>query len=182
MTETSPQPAGQRTSMPAEERGLYSVAQIQHLLRIEFARAQRYAYPLSCMLLAVDQLDTLRDLHGYEFKEQVLERLVDLLKRATRSSDFLGRTADDRLVLLLPHTQPQGARSLGERLIENSGVLSSELGGNVARVSVSIGLASLQGEDVLFHDALYRGAELALEEAVAAGGGRLQVRAAGGQG
>jgi len=61
-------------------------------------------------------------------------------------------------------------------------VLSSELGGDVARVSISIGLATLAGEGTLFHDALYREAELALEEAVAAGGGRLHVRAAGGQG
>lgn len=182
MTDPRPEASTPRSSMQAEERGLYSVAQIQHLLRIEFARAQRYGYPLACMLLAVDQLDTLRDVHGYEFKEQVLERLVDLLKRATRSSDFIGRTAADRLVLLLPHTPPQGARALAARLIENSGVLSAQLGGDVARVSVSIGLASLEGEGVLFHDALYSEAELALEEAVAAGGGRLQVRAAGGRG
>jgi len=182
MTESRPQVSQDRVSMPAHERGLYSVAQIQHLLRIEFARAQRYGYPLTCMLLAVDQLDTLRDRHGYEFKEQVLERLVDLLKRATRSSDFLGRTADDRLALLLPHTPQQGARTLAARLIENSGVLSAELGGDLARVSVSIGLSSLEADGALFHDALYREAELALEEAVAAGGGRLQVRAAGGQG
>ncbi len=182
MTDPRPQASAQRSYTPPEARGLYSVAQIQHLQRIEFARAQRYGYPLACMLLAVDQLDTLRDLHGYEFKEQVLERLVELLKRATRSSDFIGRTADDRLVLLLPHTPPQGARTLAARLIENSGVLSADLGGEVARVSVSIGLSTLQGESVLFHDALYREAELALEEAIAAGGGRLQVRAAGGQG
>lgn len=180
MTDPRSQASTPRSHTPPEERGLYSVAQIQHLLRIEFARAQRYSYPLSCMLLAVDQLDALRDRHGYEFKEQVLECLVDLLKRATRSSDFLGRTADDRLALLLPHTPPQGARTLGARLIENSGVLSAELGGNLARVSVSIGLCSLEGEGMLFHDALYRGAELALEEAIAGGGGRLCVRAAGG--
>ncbi len=182
MTDPRPQASTPRPSTPAEERGLYSVAQIQHLQRIEFARAQRYGYPLACMLLAVDQLDSLRDLHGYDFKEQVIERLVDLLKRATRSSDFIGRTADDRLVLLLPHTPPHGARTLAVRLIENSGVLSAELGGDVARVSVSIGLSTLQGEGVLFHDALYREAELALEAAIAAGGGRLQVRTAGGQG
>jgi diguanylate cyclase (GGDEF)-like protein len=182
MTDPSPKASPPRSSVPPEERGLYSVAQIQHLLRIEFARAQRHGYPLACMLLAVDQLDSLRDLHGYEFKEQVLERLVLLLKRATRSSDFLGRTADDRLVLLLPHTTPQGAQTLAARLIVNSNVLSSDLGARKAQISLSIGLASLQGQDVLFHDALYREAEQALEEAVAAGGGRLQVRAGGGQG
>ncbi len=182
MTQPRPRENVERSSTRPEDRGLYSVAQIQHLLRLEFARAQRYAYPLSCLLLAVDQLDALRDRHGYEFKEQVIERVVDLLKRATRSSDFLGRTADDRLVLLLPHTSAVGARTLAARLVETAGALAGELGGQQARVSLSVGLASSAGEDTLFHDALYQAAEQALDEAVAAGGGRFQERRLGMQG
>lgn len=182
MTQPRPRASSETSSIRPEDRGLYSVAQIQHLLRLEFARAQRYAYPLSVLLLAIDQLDALRDRHGYEYKEEVLERVVELLKRATRSSDFLGRTADDRLVLLLPHTPATGARTLAARLIETADVLAAELGGQQARVSLSVGFASSAGEDTLFHDALLVAAEGALDEAVAAGGGRFQERRVGAQG
>ena len=39
------------------EGGLFSLSQIQHLMRVEFNRAQRYEYPITCMLIAVDRLD-----------------------------------------------------------------------------------------------------------------------------
>ena len=178
MSDPSPSPQRSRST---DSRGLYSVAQVQHLLRIEFARAQRYAYPLSCLVLAVDQLDALRDAHGYEFKELVLGALVDLLRRSTRSSDFMGRTADDRLIVLLPHTSAAGARTLAARLIEHAGALDLERGGARARISLSIGVSALAGSGLLFHDALHREAELALAEAIAAGGGRLVERVVGGQ-
>ena len=40
--------------------------QLQNVLRIEFARARRYDYPLSCIALAVDRLENLSDLYGAE--------------------------------------------------------------------------------------------------------------------
>ena len=35
-----------RTKGREDGRSLYSVAQIQHVLRVEFTRAQRYRYPI----------------------------------------------------------------------------------------------------------------------------------------
>ena len=111
----------------------------------------------------------------------MVDELIDQLKRATRSSDFLGRSADDRLVVLLPHTTRAGARLLAARLIENTGALTFEHGGESARVSISIGLASSEGETALFHDALFQSAESALSEATAAGGARFLERPLAGQ-
>src|SRR5438552_11911730 len=109
LSEPRPRAAPSESTRPAAPRGLFSVAQIQHILRVEFARAQRYRYALACLMISVDQLESLRDLCGYEIKEQVLESVVGLLQNATRTSDFLGRTADDRLAVLIPHTPKEGA-------------------------------------------------------------------------
>ena len=40
------------------ERSLFSLAQIQHLMRVEFNRAGRYSYPIVCMIIAIDRLGT----------------------------------------------------------------------------------------------------------------------------
>ena len=45
--------------------GVFSLSQIRHLMRVEFGRAQRYGYPLSCLVISVDRLDSLRDLVTY---------------------------------------------------------------------------------------------------------------------
>lgn len=166
--EKSPAPE-ERRSKP---RGLYSVAQIQHILRIEFARAQRYRYPLACLLVAIDPLESVRDEHGYEVKEEVVASVVERLAQSTRASDFLGRTADDRLMAVVPHTSADGARSLAKRLV--SGVRESAVS-HIPRpipVTLSVGFACSQVESSLYFDTLLSGAEAALADAIAAGGDR----------
>jgi diguanylate cyclase (GGDEF)-like protein len=155
------------------DRGLFSVAQIQHVLRVEFARSQRYGYPMSCMLIAVDQLGSVRDRSGYEAKEEIMDAVVDLLKHSTRDSDFLGRTADDRLMAVIPHTNAEGAHVLGVRLVE--GVRAREFPHVVegsAPITLSIGIAVHERSSAMFFDSLLETAEAALAEAIGAGGDR----------
>ena len=159
------------------DRSLFSVAQIQHLIRVEFHRAQRYGYPLTCMMIGVDRLGHLRDLYGYESKEAIVDGVVDLLKRESRSSDFLGRMADDRLLAVVPHTGPEGAAALASRILSASRDLGFESDGRSIAVTLSIGLAHTQGEELLFFDALLQGAEDGLGTAQASGGDRFEVGA-----
>ena len=50
------------------DKSLFSLAQIQHLMRVEFNRAQRYGYAISCLIIAVDRLGHLRDMYGYDYR------------------------------------------------------------------------------------------------------------------
>lgn len=165
------------SSMQPERRGLFSVAQIHHLLRVEFHRSQRHHYPLSCLVLAVDRLESLRDRHGYETKERVLDAIVHLLGEATRASDYLGRTADDRLMAVVPHTDAAGARVLARRLVERARSVRLERMPEAFPVSLSIGISATAGEGDTFHDALLASAEAALSDAIAAGGDGFAERA-----
>ena|SRR5260221_2696122 len=162
-------------SLP-ERRGLFSVAQIHHLLRVEFNRSQRHHYPLACLVLAVDRLESLRDRHGYDAKERVLDGIVSLLREATRSSDYLGRTADDRLMAVVPHTDSAGARVLARRLVERARSMRLERMPEPFPVALSIGIAATAGEGDTFHDVLLAHAEVGLSEAIAAGGDRFAER------
>lgn len=152
-----------------------SLAQIQHLMRVEFSRAQRYGYPIACLVVAVDRLGELRDRLGYDAKEALVEAVVDLLDEQTRGSDFLGRLPDDRFLVVVPHTPPEGIQLLAGRLVESARELSlAELGGE--RVSFSIGGSWMTSGETLFFDDLRGTAERALEEATLAGGDRASLR------
>ena len=176
-----------RTSGREQGRRLYSVAQIQHVLRTEFGRAQRYRYPIVCLMISIDQLGALRDQLGYEAKEIVFDAVVTLLEDATRGSDFLGRTADDRLLAVLPHTGIEGARTLSARLFHEVRQLEIPEGLAGARLTLSIGASASANdgpapEGMLFHDALLVAAESALSDAMAAGGAQLVEKDPGSQG
>lgn len=157
----------QRTSGAHPE--FYSLAQIRHLLRVEFGRAQRYGYPISVLMLALDQLGALRDASGYEAKETALETVVALLHVQTRGSDLVGRLPDDRLLIIVPHTPPAQIEVLVARLLQAVRELETETGD---KLSLSAGVSWCEAGGTLFHDELLRCAEAALAEAVGAGGDR----------
>ena len=156
-----------RASGPTPE--FYSLAQIRHLLRVEFGRAQRYGYPISVLMLALDQLGALRDAAGYEAKEAALENVVELLHVQTRGSDLVGRLPDDRLMIVVPHTPVADVQVLVERLL--SAVRELDAPG-FGHLSISVGVSSAEAGATLFHDELQRCAESALAESVGAGGDR----------
>lgn len=160
----------------AAGRELFSLAQIMHLLRVEFARSQRYEYPLACLLMAVDGLGHIRDTYGYEAKQSVLDEVAGVLQSETRSCDFLGRLMDDRLLAVVPHTKSEGARVLAERLLAAVRRLKFESGGERIPITLSIGVTHNGQGGTLFFDALLQAGEGALSSSVAAGGDRLSVR------
>ncbi len=163
------------------EKSLFSLAQIQHLMRVEFNRAQRYGYPIACLMLGIDRLGPLRDMHGYEAKEEIVAAVAELLRTATRGSDFLGRLADDRLLAVVPHTGAKGIRVMAERLRTGAHGLRFEGGGRTISVTVSLGGSCQEpGEGgTPFFDALLGSAEDALFEAQAAGGDKIVLLAPG---
>lgn len=160
----------------ATGRELFSLAQIMHLLRVEFARAQRYEYPLSCLLMSVDGLGHIRDTYGYEAKQSVLDAVVQVLQAETRSCDFLGRLMDDRLLIVIPHTRAEGARVLAERLLVAVRKLKFESAGSAIPITLSIGVTHNGSGGTLFFDALLQAGEGALAQSVAAGGDRMTLR------
>lgn len=165
--------------MQPDDRNLFSLVQIQHLMRVEFNRARRHHYPLSCLLISIDRLGHLRDVHGYEAKEAIVREVVDALKAVTRQSDFLGRTADDRLMAVVPHTDVDGAKRLAERLMERVTERPLEILGKQVSVSLSIGFSHNMSGETLYFDALLEAARRALNEASDAGGGSCVLRAPG---
>jgi diguanylate cyclase (GGDEF)-like protein len=160
------------THFRGSSQGLFSPAQIQRLMRIEFERAQRYKYSIVFMLISIDRLAQLQDLYGFQVKEQILDALTGMIKQATRSSDFLGCTLDDRLLVLVPHTPPEGASTMARRMLEAARGLNFEADGRHVRVTVSIGGALNQKQGDLSFETMLEVAEGGLQVASAGGGDR----------
>ncbi|MFQ5507607.1 MAG: GGDEF domain-containing protein [Planctomycetota bacterium] len=151
-----------------------SVSQIQQLAKQEFARAKRYDYPLTLALCRIDRIDSLADFYGRESRTLLMQRLAELFKSRSRTTDLLGRFGEDRLLWVLPHTAQSGARTAAERIrlaVEGLEVFSGE---KTISVTLSIGLASYLGGNTLFFDSILFQAERALERAQARGGNAIE--------
>ncbi len=166
-----------KTSSASEsDPGVFSLSQIMHVMRVEFSRAQRYGYPLTCLLIGVDRLGQLRDLYGYDSKEAIVDEIIALLRQETRTCDFLGRMMNDRLLAVVPHTGAEGARVLAERLLAGVRGLHFESDGRQIPITIAIGAAHNAEGKTLFFDDIVSAAEGALTEAIAGGGDRFLMR------
>ena len=157
------------------EGSLFSPEDVKRLMRIEFERAQRYKYPLACFLIAIDRLERLHDLYGIECKETILRSLGELLRSETRASDMLGVMLDDRLLVMIPHAPPAGARALAKRLLDAARKLKFESDGRGVRISIAIGASHNQTArpiPKLFYETLLSVAESGLDVALQGGGDR----------
>ncbi len=159
----------------SSEGSLFSPEDVKRLMRVEFERAQRYKYPLACFLIAVDRLDRLHDLYGVECKDTILRSLGELTRSETRASDMLGVMLDDRLLVMIPHTPPAGARALAKRLLDAARKLKFESDGRGVRISIAIGGSHNQTArpiPALFYETLLSVAESGLDVAMQGGGDR----------
>lgn len=151
------------------DTGLFSYTQILHLLKIEFSRARRYQYQLSCILLEIDRLGALGDLHGADVRDKVEASVADLLNRHSRSCDFVGRLGE-RFVVVLPHTDVKGAQLLAQRLHDRIAELDVRVDDRQLRVSASVGVSTQDGDESIFFDTVLKQAEAALGTVLSRGG------------
>jgi diguanylate cyclase (GGDEF)-like protein len=158
---------------------VFSLTQIRHLMRIEFTRAQRYDYPVSCLVVALDSAVRVRDERGYAAKEEVMGGVVSLLLGATRTCDYVGRLLDDRLMAILPHTRREGAEVTAARIVAEGRKLRVEVEGDPLEVTLSVGISHYENENTMFFDDLVDAAERGLHDAESVGGDRYTYRESG---
>ncbi len=168
-------PAGQLRASGATASSPFTQVQILHLMKTEFARARRHGHPVSCLVMQVDRLQALADLHGAALKDIVREHLARLVREKTRGHDHFGIVGEDRLLMVLPQTDAAQAAVVAERLRDAFSHLEVSVAGNAIRLTLSQGVASCADQETLFFDTLLAQAEVAMEWAAEGGGDRLQV-------
>lgn len=158
------------------DKGLFTPEEIRRLMRVEFDRAQRYDYPIVCMLVEVDRLESLHDLYGVESKEEILNSVIGLLRSMTRASDFLGCLREDRLMVTFPHTSRVVAGKLADRLLKGAHKLRFDSDGRTLRTTLSIGISYCEDGERISFDQFQQAAEDAVVFASRSGGDRFVER------
>ncbi len=126
--------------------GLQNRRRATERLEAEVARARRYGVPLSLALCDIDHFKQVNDRYGHNMGDEVLVRVAGALQEALRQVDLVGRWGGEEFLVLLPDTDPEGARIVGERLRTAVEALPPFLDGP-ATVTCSIGVATFQSED-----------------------------------
>ena len=111
----------------------------------EWSRAARENHPLSLLLLDLDQFKGFNDQYGHPAGDDCLKQTARVMKAAAaRPGDLAARYGGEEFVLLLPNTDPAGARHIAQALIDGIGALNIPhvRNRNVSHVTISCGIAT----------------------------------------
>jgi two-component system, cell cycle response regulator len=151
--------------------GLKNHRAFQEFFEQQFQIAKRAGnWPLSVVLLDVDNFKNLNDEHGHQAGDDVLRELAKTMLSIARKSDFVARYGGEEFVVVLPGTDIQGCAEAAERmrqavekLVLPTGPLTVSVGGStvhprdqmreqvIARADAALYAAKRAGRNKTFH-------------------------------
>jgi len=114
-------------------------------LDAEWRRAMRDRQPLSLVMVDVDCFKQFNDLYGHREGDHCLRRVARAMAQAlTRPGDLLARYGGEEFAAILPSTDLEGARCMGERLRDAVAELQipQQRPDHARQVTISAGCAS----------------------------------------
>jgi diguanylate cyclase (GGDEF)-like protein len=108
----------------------------------EFARAGREAYPISLLMVDIDQFKKVNDTYGHPAGDAVLMAIGQLLRHRTRAGDIICRYGGEEFLMVLPNMELENATRRADGCRIDLMELEVPYGGIKVKITVSIGVAS----------------------------------------
>jgi two-component system cell cycle response regulator len=150
--------------------GVYNHGYFKRFLDLEIKRSLRQSYPVSLIMIDIDDFKGYNDSLGHAEGDKILKELAQVLKNATREVDLVSRYGGDEFAVILPYADKQGGAKVARR-IEQAIRAHDFLPGRseqLKRLTCSIGVAAfpsdastgeelIQNADAMLYTAKQRG-------------------------
>jgi diguanylate cyclase (GGDEF)-like protein len=103
-------------SIQDELTGLFNLRFFRYQLSYEMERSNRYAQPLTMLLLDLDKFKRFNDNYGHVAGDEVLTRFGAVVKRCLRQVDTAYRYGGEEFIVLLPMTAKGDGVAAAERI------------------------------------------------------------------
>ncbi|MEJ5172325.1 MAG: sensor domain-containing diguanylate cyclase [Hydrogenothermaceae bacterium] len=111
----------------------------------EVKRAQRYGFPLSILMVDIDNFKKINDTYGHLVGDEVLNEFSRVIKKSIRKTDYLFRFGGEEFLILLPHTSIENAFKVGEKIRKK--VEETIFSNEHLKITVSCGLSEVKNFD-----------------------------------
>ncbi len=124
--------------------GLHNRRYLEARLAEELSRSKRYDYPLSFMMIDIDNFKLYNDRNGHQAGDRALEITAQCLRSALRKVDVASRYGGEEFSILLPQTNLQEAGVIADRIRRKiySTPFTHGKAQPLGAVTVSIGLSA----------------------------------------
>jgi len=145
--------------------GLYNHAYFMRFLETEIKRSLRQKYPITLIMIDLDNFKRYNDIPGHLAGDHVLRETGQIIKKNIREVDVAARYGGEELAVILPYADKADSMRVAERLREAIGSHAFlEKHPSFGRITASFGIASYPA-DALTPEELIEKAGLMLDKA-----------------
>ena len=124
------------------QTGLYNHRYLMESIETEFARAKKYGYPLTAVMIDVDYFKSINDTYGHDFGDIVLKQLAVYLKGMIHGYDILVRFGGEEFVIISPGLDRRKGFVMGERIRDAIALYNFGNKEHSVKLNLSIGVSS----------------------------------------
>ncbi|KAF0241434.1 MAG: FHA domain-containing [Planctomycetota bacterium] len=129
---------------------------LMEALRREIVRSHRHRRPLSVAMIDIDHFKKVNDRYGHFTGDAVLRDICGRFRASIRADEVFARYGGEEFVLVLPEATLEQAREMAERLRALASAKPVSVNAAQIPVTVSLGLAFTQGEEVTAEELIAR--------------------------
>lgn len=116
-------------------------------LKEEMLRSKRYKNALSVIMLDIDEFRKINEQFSFKTGDEILSKVVKIVKKTIRSVDILARYSGDRFLLILPNTNKRETIDLGQRLCQSVAKQTQQIPGLGSGVTVTLSIGQVAATD-----------------------------------
>ncbi len=156
-----------RLTMTDPLTGAWSRAFFIEQARVGMQSAEESGSPAALVMIDLDELKTINDVHGHAAGDQALRLLVDHCRRPLAAGQIIGRLSGDEFCVFLPCADAQEALRCVDRMRQSLEQIAPESTAHPVRASFGIAVMNRPGES---YESLLSRADKAMYEAKRATG------------
>ncbi len=122
--------------------GLLNRRYLEERLDEEIKRSSRHRFPMSVLMLDVDDFKSYNDSFGHQAGDAALKIAADVIRESLRNEDVAARYGGEEFSVMLPQTSSEEASAIAERI--RSRIETAQF--PFRPVTISIGIASYSHE------------------------------------
>lgn len=109
----------------------------------ELNRSSRYGSTFSMIMLDIDHFKSINDTYGHDIGDKALIEAVQIINKALRTEDTLGRFGGEEFCILLPETSQKSAIKVAERIRSDIEANKIHTDKGALKFTVSCGVSQL---------------------------------------
>lgn len=150
---------------------IYNRRKFIEVCEAELNRFIRHQHPFSIFMIDIDDFKLINDSHGHDVGDNVIKQVAEIIRNATRGSDYFARWGGEEFIIMSPESDFSGREVLAEKIVS---LVANHKFEKIGKVTISVGLTSSKETDKDLEQ-IFKRADNALYQAKNSGKNQYQI-------